>query len=211
MRRAKRSTTKPLRWTTELARFVALFLGVMALLVGLWSFLAPAYSTVVMWSARPLFRLFEAPNVTVLDARGAEIWIYRIVGPGEIAPFTWFDRYTFFAVIPLLALLVATPGVGWRRRLVKTSLGIGVLVAIHTAYLIASVELAYVAIGLTPVGAFLARTLDVWQVGVRVLWEAAPVAIWIALTLPAWKRLLRRVKTERRDEAPSGDALRVSG
>jgi len=211
MRRAKRSTTKPTRWTTELARFVAVFLGVMALLAGLWSFLAPTYSTVVTWLARPLFRLFEAPNVTVLDARGAEIWIYRIVGPGEIAPFTWFDRYTFFAVIPLLALLVATPGLGWRRRLVKTGLGIGALVAAHTAYLIASVELSYVAIGLMPVGAFVARTLDVWQVGVRILWEAAPVAIWIALTLLAWKRLLRKLKTERRDEVPSGDALRVSG
>jgi hypothetical protein len=183
----------------------------MAVLAGLWSFLAPAYSTAVTGVARPLFRLFEAPNATVLEARGAEIWIYRIVGPGQVAPFTWFDRYTFFAVIPLLALLLATPGLGWRRRLTRSGIGLGVLFLIHTGYLVASVELSYAAIGLTPIGPFLARTIDLWQVGVRVLWEAAPVAIWVLLTLGAWKQVLRKNQGERRRETLSGEAIEASG
>ena len=192
-------------------RFVAIFLLVTAVLAGLWSFIAPGYTAVVTGLARPLFRLVEAPNVSVLEARGAEIWIYRIVGPGQIAPFTWFDRYTYFAVIPLLALLAATPGLGWWRRLARLGIGIGALLLIHVGYLLASVELAYAAIGLDPVGSFLGRTLDLWQVGVRVLWEAAPVAIWVLLTLGAWRRVLRRTRNEKRGEILPAEAIGVNG
>ena len=191
-------------------RFVAIFLLVTAVLVGLWSFIAPGYSTAVTGLARPLFRLAESPGVSVLETRDAEIWIYRIVGPGEIAPFTWFDRYTFFAVIPLLALLVATPGLGWLRRLTRLGIGIGALLLIHVGYLVASVELSYAAIGLTSVGPFLTRTLDLWQVGVRILWEAAPVAIWLLLTLGTWKRVLRENRGERRRESFPTEAIGVS-
>ncbi len=192
-------------------RFVVIFLIAAAVLAGLWSFVASGYAAAVSGLARPLFRLVEAPNVSVVGARAAEIWIYRIVGPGEVAPFTWFDRYTFFAVIPLLALLVATPGLGWLRRLARLGVGIGALLLIHVGYLVASVELSYAALGLTPVGPFFARTLDLWQVGVRVLWEAAPVAIWVLLTLGAWRRALLRDRGERRRESLSTEAIGLSG
>jgi hypothetical protein len=198
-------------WTRLVLRFVAVFLVVTALLAGIWTFVVPGYTAAVTGLARPLFRWVESPNVSVLEARGAEVWIYRIVGPGEIAPFTWFDRYTFFAVIPLLALLVATPGLGWSRRLARIGVSIGALLLVHAGYLVASVELSYAAIGLTPVGPFLARTLDLWQVGVRVLWEAAPVAIWILLTFGSWRRVLRRARDERRRESLSVEAIGASG
>jgi hypothetical protein len=197
-------------WMSLVLRFVAIFLLVTAVLVGLWSFIAPGYTAAVAGLARPLVHLMEAPNASVLEARGAEIWIYRIVGPAEIAPFTWFDRYTFFAVIPLLALLVATPGLGWWRRLARLGIAIGALLLIHVGYLVASVELSYAALGLTPVGPFLARTLDLWQVAVRVLWEAAPVAIWILLTLGTWRRVLRGSRGERRRESLSIEAIGVN-
>lgn len=199
------------RWTKLVFRFVAVFLVVTALLAGIWTFIAPGYTAAVTGLARPLLRVVENPNVSVLEARGAEIWIYRIVGPGEIAPFTWFDRYTFFAVIPLLALLVATPGLGWAQRLARIGASIGALLVVHAGYLVASVELSYAAIGLTPVGPFLGRTLDLWQVGVRVLWEAAPVAIWILLTFGAWRRVLRQARDERRRENLSIEAIGASG
>ena len=212
MRRRELETgSAALGWTRLVLRFVAVFLVVAALLAGIWTFVVPGYTAVVTGLARPLFRWVESPNVSVLEARGAEVWIYRIVGPGEIAPFTWFDRYTFFAVIPLLALLVATPGLGWSRRLTRIGISIGVLFLVHAGYLVASVELSYAAIGLTPVGPFLARTLDLWQVGVRVLWEAAPVAIWILLTFGSWKRVLRRARDERRRESLSVEAIGASG
>ena len=212
MRRRELETgSAALGWTRFVLRFVAVFLVVAALLAGIWTFVVPGYTAAVTGLARPLFRWVESPNVSVLEARGAEVWIYRIVGPGEIAPFTWFDRYTFFAVIPLLALLVATPGLGWSRRLARIGISIGVLFLVHAGYLVASVELSYAAIGLTPVGPFLARTLDLWQVGVRVLWEAAPVAIWILLTFGSWKRVLRRARDERRRESLSVEAIGASG
>jgi len=201
--------TRPL--TKTLLRFVVVFLAVTAVLVAFWSAVAPAYSSLVTGLARPLFRLFESPNVSVLEARDAEIWIYRIVGPGEIAPFTWFDRYTFFAIIPLLALLIATPGLGWWRRFARAAAGIGALFLVHAGYLVVSVELSYAAIGLTSIGPALAKTLDLWQVGVRVLWEAAPVAIWILLTVGAWKRVLQRNRGERRRDGLSTEAIEASG
>ena len=211
--RRRKPETGPIApgWTRLVLRFVAVFLVVTALLAGIWTFVVPGYTAAVTGLARPLFRWVESPNVSVLEVRGTEVWIYRIVGPEKIAPFTWFDRYTFFAVIPLLALLVATPGLGWSRRLARIGISIGVLFLVHAGYLVASVELSYAAIGLTPVGPFLARTLDLWQVGVRVLWEAAPMAIWILLTFGTWRRVLRRARDERRRESLSVEAIGASG
>ena len=213
MRRGRPSVRLPMesRLTRLILRLVVVFLVALGVLAGLWSFLAPGYAGAVTGLARPIFRLIEAPNISVLEVRGAEIWIYRIVGPGEIAPFTWFDRYTFFAVIPLLALLVATPGLGWLRRLARLGLGAAALLIVHAGYLVASVELSYAAIGLTPIGPFLSRSLDLWQVGVRLLWEAAPVAIWIGLTLEAWRRTFRGIRDERRSEGLPTEAIGVSG
>ena len=198
-------------WTKLVLRFVVIFLLAMIALAGIWSFIAPSYTAAVTGLARPLFRWVETPNVSVLEARGAEIWIYRIVGSEEIAPFTWFDRYTFFAVIPLLALLIATPGLGWAGRLARVGFGIGGLLAVHVGYIVASVQLSYAAMGLIPVGSFLARTLDLWQVGVRVLWEAAPVAVWMLLTVGAWGRVLRRARGERHREERSNEVIGATG
>jgi hypothetical protein len=206
----RRTATAESGLMKTLLRFAVIFLVAMAVMVGLWSFIAPGYSAAVTGLARPLLHLVEVPNASVLEVRGAEIWIYRIVGPGEIAPFTWFDRYTFFAVIPLLALLVATPGLGWLRRLSGLAGGLGALLLVHAGYLVASVELSYAALGLASVGPVIARTLDLWQVGVRVLWEAAPVAIWILLTFGAWRQILRRKRGEGCRENLSPDAIRAS-
>ena len=185
-------------WGTRVGRFVLVFLITLAGLATLWSFAAPTYTHGIAALARPLFRLIESPNVTVLNVQGAETWIYRIVGEHEIAAFTWFDRYTFFAIVPLVALLVATPGLGWRRRILRGLLGIGALSIIHVCYVVTSVELAYAAMGLRAVGPLAARTLDGWQIAVRVLWEAAPIAIWVALTYGTWKKVFAQLRNEER-------------
>jgi len=184
----------------RVGRFVLVFLMALAAVAALWSFVSPTYTRGIAALARPLFRLMESPNVTVLDVQGAETWIYRIVGEHEIAAFTWFDRYTFFAIVPLIALFVATPGLRWRRRIVRGLLGIGALSIVHVGYVVASVELAYAAMGLRAVGPLAARTLDGWQITVRVLWEAAPIAIWVALTYGAWKKVFAQLRNEERAE-----------
>jgi len=196
------------RTTTSLVgRFLILFVVTLAALAALWTFIAPAYTSLIGTIARPLFRVVESPNVTVLDVQGAETWIYRIVGEREISPFTWFDRFTFFALIPLIALFVATPGLGWRRRLARLAAGIGAMVCVHAIYLVASVELSYAAMGLRDVGPLAARMLDAWQVLVRILWEAAPVLIWVALTAGAWKRQFIQL----REAGPSDRTERCPG
>lgn len=209
MRRDARSSSPSV--ARSVVRFAGVFLVVACLLIGIWPLVAPGYTTAATALARPLFRWVEAPNASVIEARGAEIWVYRIVGPGEIAPFTWFDRYTFFAVVPLVALLVATPRLGWLGRIARLAIGIVALLFTHVAYLVASVQLSYAALRLTSVGPFVARTLDVWQIGVRVLWEAAPIAIWAVLTVGVWRRVLRKHQSEGPCRGPSTEAIGATG
>ncbi len=177
-------------------RFVGIFLAVLAVLTMAWPLIVPAYTWLAAWVARVGFHAIESPNVSVLQAKGAELWVYRIVGPGQIAPFTWFDRYTFFAIIPLVSLFAATPGLGWMKRLVRTLISVGVLFLVQAAYIVISVQLSYAAVGLLSVSSLFARTLNGWQVLVRVLWEAAPLVLWGALTARIWGSELRTVRDE---------------
>ena len=189
-RQAKRMAPLP----QLILRFVGWFALVLVLLTIAWPLIAPAYTEAISHFSRPLLRAFESPNVSVLEAKDAELWVYRIVGEGRIAPFTWFDQYTFFALIPLLALFVATPGLGLVKRLVRMGIGLVAMFFAHALYIAVSVELAYAAIGLTEVSAFAARTLDGWQLLVRVLWEALPIGLWVGLTASAWKRQFGRLR-----------------
>jgi len=172
-------------------RFLVVSLLVAAALIGVWSFIAPVYTKAVALPARVLLRWVESPNVSVLEVRDAELWVYRIVGPGKVAPFVWFDRYTFFILIPFLALLMATPGLGWARRVARLAIGVVALWCGHAVHLAVSLQLSYAATGLAVSGPFLGRALTLWQVGTRLLWEAAPIAIWIGLTRAPWRKALR--------------------
>lgn len=179
-----------------LLRFVVWFVAAMSAVSLLWPFIAPGYATGATCIARPIFRLVEHPDVTVLNVEDSAIWIYRIVGPGTVEPVVWFDQYTFFAMVPLVALFVATPGLAWAQRVVRMTIGWLLLVGIQVAYLVASTELLYAA----ETGA-----LNGLQTLVRVLWEAAPVFIWGALTLGRWREVLgslRAATAEARGERP---------
>jgi hypothetical protein len=179
-----------------LLRFIGLFVAVLIVLTLMWPVIAPTYTQLATWVARAGFHMAESPNVSVIEARGAQLWIHRIVGPGQIQPFTWFDRYAFFAVIPLIALFAATPGLGWLKRFTRLAISLVLLFLIQTSYVVVSVQLAYAAIGLTSVGPVAARMLDGWQVLVRVVWEAAPLILWVAFTARVWTQKLRRLRDE---------------
>jgi hypothetical protein len=118
-----------------------------------------------------------------MRAEADEVWVFRRIDDARVAPFMFFDRYAFFAVVPLLSLLAATPGLRWRRRLAIAAGGVAALFALQVLYVVVSVELSYSAAGLAGGGA---RETAQW--GVRLLWEAAPIAIWLAFTLGAWRR-----------------------
>ena len=177
------------RLVRHVGRFLLLFTLALGVLTPLWGLAAPHYGGLAGSAARPLFHAVESSNVTVVDTRGGELWILRRLDDRRVAPFLYFDRYTFFAVIPLIGLFAATPGLGIRRRAVRMLAGLAMLFVLQVGYLVAAVELAYAAGGLTASGGFLSRTLEGWQILVRVLWEAGPVVIWIALTASEWRRL----------------------
>jgi|GEM_PF-715682 hypothetical protein len=181
-----------------LLRFVGIFVAVLILLALIWPLITPVTTQLATRVARVGFHIAEAPNVSVLEARGDELWVHRIVGPGQITPFTWFDRYTFFALIPLMALFAATPGLGWIKRLTRLGISLVLLFIIQTSYVVVSVQLSYAAIGLTTVGPIATRMLDGWQVLVRVLWEAAPLVLWVAFTASTWTRQLRGLREEQK-------------
>ena len=186
-------------------RFVIIFALCLAVLAVVWPKVTPFYTSAVATISRPFFRLVETPNVTVLDVRGDELGIYRIVGEGQITPVVLFDRYLFFAVVPLIALFAAAPGLGLRRRATRTAIGLAALLAVHVAYLVASVELIYaVASG---------HAVNGLQISVRILWESAPILIWVVLTAGAWKRVLkdRRVEGMNRTGSPSAGPVGAEG
>ncbi len=186
----------------RMARFLLVFAIALAALVPLWSVLASTYTQAVSALARPGFRAVEPDHVTVLDAQRDELWIYRRVGERSIAPFTIYDRYAFFAVLPLVAMLVATPGIRWRRRLLLIAIAVVAQGVTHAALVVASIELAYVDMGLAAVGTAAARILAGVEILVRLLWEASPVALWIALTFGAWKRLWADARTRTGTKEP---------
>ncbi|MGB2983758.1 MAG: hypothetical protein WBC63_07880 [Candidatus Bipolaricaulia bacterium] len=192
-------------WSRLIVRFAVVFLVCLALFAVFWPRIAPLYTSTIATLARPVFRLVESPNVTVLDVQSDELHVYRKIGEGRIAPVLWFDRYIFFAVVPLIALIMATPGLGIRRRFIRTVGGIAALILLHVGYLVASVELVY--------GVSAGRALDGWQVAVRILWESAPVLVWIALTAGAWKRVLQSLRAEgiERTGSPSAEPAGAEG
>ena len=64
-----------------LLRFVGIFVAVLIVLTLVWPMIAPVYTRMATWVARTGFHMAESPNVSVLEARGAELWVHRIVGP----------------------------------------------------------------------------------------------------------------------------------
>ncbi len=208
MRTLRDSRMSPL--ASLIVRFLAIFILALVVLTAAWTAISPLVVRWIAGAARVGFHWVEAPNVSVLEVRDGALWIHRIVGPGQIRPFTWFDRFAFFALVPLVALFAATPGLGWVRRAVRLGISLGLLFVIQAGYVVISVQLAYVAMGLSTVGTFVARTLEGWQLLVRVLWEAAPLALWIAFTAGVWSRRLRALRQDRqttpREVRPTGIA-----
>ena len=180
-------------------RFALVFVAAFAVLAAAWIFAAPRYGAAVSAAAQPLFRVAERPNVTVLNVEADEVWAFRRVGEDRVAPFMFFDRYAFFAVIPLLALFLATPALRWGRRAALAAGGLTALFALHVLYVVVSVELSYSAAGLAAGG-----TREIAQLAVRLLWEASPIVIWLAFTVTAWRRAFAALQA-----STPGNVLRV--
>ena len=201
--------SRPPHRRSEVLRFAGRFLVLFAAAAVLWTFLTPAYNRTVAGAAGGLFRLVERSNVTSVRAEGGNLWIDRATEEGP-QPFNYFDPYLYFAVVPLVALVLATPRLGAARRAKRLVLGMAGLFLLHLTYVVGSVELAYVAMGLSPVGLAAGRVLDWAQVLLRLVWEAAPLALFVGLTVRDWRAWARaepasgRTKEDvKRKEGPS--------
>lgn len=176
---------------SQLLRFAGWFAVVLVAVALLWPFLAPAYNRIIVAGTSLLLALVEEPNVTVVRADAETAWIYRRVpGISEPLAFSSFSLYTYVGLVPLVALFLATPGLGWKRRGILTGIGVLLLILFHIVYLVITVKLLYVFCGLDEVGNVAYRVYDWGQIMVRVVWEASAVLLWVALTLGHWRKVV---------------------
>ncbi len=175
----------------KLLWFVVVFGMTFIVLLAMWGTAIPLYNRVVVLSAAPLFQMVEEPNVTAVRADSSEVWIYRTGPKGEVEPFSYFDPYMYFGIIPLLALLIATPGPGWIKWLTRIGTGVALMFLAHVIYLVGSVELTYAAVGLNPILVNNKPLLDWMQILVRTFWQAAPMVIYISISFGFWRNELR--------------------
>ena len=193
------------RSRSPLVAFAGWFIIAFIVLLITWGYFIPVYNWAIASAASPVFNMVESDNVTVVHADGSKLLIGRHTEDGTIRPFLYFDPYIYFGIIPLIALLIAVPGPGLFRRLQRTFIGIAILFIVHVVYLIGSIELTYVAVGLHAVGATSKRILDWVQILLRILWQVSPVFIAVLLSIGFWRE---RLLSLRRATAPSGSATK---
>jgi hypothetical protein len=167
-----------------LKRFVLRLCLFFVLVLVLWSFTATYYSQAIAGAARLALRAAEEPNAVQIAAEAGVIRVARPPGDGAAAFHLQFSRYVFFGLVPLLALLLATPASGLKQHLMRALVGLGAMFLFHVVYLSASVELTYHIVGLRQAGSGVSPLLDWGQVLLRVSWEAAPVLIWGGIVWP---------------------------
>jgi len=172
-----------------LLRFAGWFTLFLVLVALLWPFVAPVYNRIVVAGAGLLLALVEEPNITVIRADAATASVCRrVAGVSEPLAFSNFSSYTYVGLVPLVALLLATPGLGWKRRGMLAGVGVLLLMLFHIVYLVITVKLLYIFCGLDEVGNVAYRVYDWGQIMVRVVWEASAVLLWVALTFSHWRR-----------------------
>lgn len=119
------------------AGFLLRTLALVGLLFALWSFagFGDAYGRAVVAVASPLMRLASGFGLERVDAteRGLNIVIRR-GDIQEVVPFQ--PREVFSGVITFLALVGASGGLPWRRRLRAAGLGLAALFVFHMGLVI---------------------------------------------------------------------------
>ncbi len=182
----------------RLAVFSGKFLLIFAMLTLAWPIFAPVYNAITVGLANALFPLVEEPDVSHLKAEGNSVAIY--VRTHEKGPllFAYLD-YPHSGLVVLLALLLATPSLTWRRCLREVLLGMGLLVGTHAVLLIAKTRFEYINIlgNELPIPddiylgyAWIGRLLMVASI-------AAPFVIWALLTWRSWLPTPKTTPTRR--------------
>ena len=165
-------------------RFLGLFLVAFAVLLVVWraTHASDYYTDGLLRAAGLVGPMLHGWLLELPDAsHGAPAWVR---GSDTVQAAIQFDALSI-GVVPVLALLAATPGVRWRRRLGLMAVGALLCFAVDTLIVALFPLLVFYKNPFTDViGTFLGL----------IAFVGAPVIIWFALTfreLQGWLPLLR--------------------
>jgi len=197
--------------SASLRGFALRLLLALGISLALWAgLLAPHWDRWVASSGVALLARLESPALTgAAEPRGLLTVIHH-VGPAAELPDQRLELRTHHNNTPLLvALLLATPGFGPRRRLFLLAAGLGLLFLTHVAYFVLSVHWVYALANIGPYRVTDLRYLGEvslreilasrpqtakWLLGHAYLFATsvgrriAPLLIW---SLLCWRPLLR--------------------
>jgi len=158
------------------ARFLASFFFLFAVLLVLWtqSQASEWYTRLLLAVCGPLGTMLHG---WILEAGTPPVWVH---GAARVDLAIQFDALAV-GLVPLVALLGATPGIPWRRHLFLIAIGIAICFVFHAFVVVLFPLLVYYKNAFTDVvGTFLGLTSFV----------GAPVIIWFVLVFPTIREWL---------------------
>jgi len=106
----------------------------------LFAYLSPHYNSLIVRASNGLIGLLEHPRRTVLEAQGSRALVLKR-SPEEETPLLRYNYEQYYGVILFLSLLLATPRLGFTRKLVSAMVGLCALVVFHTLVLAANARI----------------------------------------------------------------------
>jgi hypothetical protein len=174
------------------AAFLLRFFSLAAGLFALWSFagVGDLYARAVIAATNPLMHVVTGFWVDDVRPKEGGLDIYvrttdspAALGPNELVPFQ--PREQFSGLIPFLALIGASAGLPWRRRLRAAAIGLAALFAFHVGLMMMApfmTGLPQARLGLIWMRR-INRVIDVFYAFYGLVGYAAlPFLLWWALT-----------------------------
>ncbi len=112
------------------------FLLTFVALLALWRFISPFYAeAMAVTGQQVLSTLSLISRESRLVARDNRVWVVRPVtkvdGTSATAGLNVLDEGTYFNLVILLSLIVATPGLSWRRKGLASLISFAMLAVLH--------------------------------------------------------------------------------
>lgn len=128
----------------RLGLFVLKLAVLMPLLYWVWGPVQPAYSAAVTAVADFMVGVEEAgERVTHLTPAGEVIHFYSALRTDGEPADSYNAEILHFYIVPSLAVVLALPGLAWRRRLISLAVVLGLVALFHAAALVVTAEYTY--------------------------------------------------------------------
>ncbi|MFB6286913.1 MAG: YecA family protein [Candidatus Bipolaricaulia bacterium] len=165
-------------------------LRVMASLLPLivaWGILAPVYSGVIFQLGTAVLGLDPTVSVTIAENVSGVPTVYQLANGAE-QPVFRFDRVgLFYNTIVLLALMLAVPGWGWRRRAPRLGIALGLLALTHVGFVALQTKAQFINQGLIATPNDVAYAVNWLAVLFGPIGKGLfPLAIAFGLSWPNW-------------------------